>query len=96
MAIVVSTLRYDCSYHLSLIWTQVYNDATTFRSQIKQVTLAIVPLKYGLALLQGHTITSVKTKVSGLLKKKNFLCGDRDAEVHFNHSQHSTLNNSTG
>ncbi|KAG1852601.1 hypothetical protein C8R48DRAFT_777421 [Suillus tomentosus] len=62
------------------IVTQVYNDAATFRSWIKQVTLAIVPLKYRLALLQGNTIASVKMKASGLLKKTNFLCGDRDAE----------------
>ncbi|KAG1857126.1 hypothetical protein F4604DRAFT_1931667 [Suillus subluteus] len=58
----------------------VYNDAATFQSQIKQVALAIIPLKYGLALLQGNTIASVKMKASGLLKKTNFLCGDRDAE----------------
>ncbi|KAG2748757.1 hypothetical protein P692DRAFT_20734391, partial [Suillus brevipes Sb2] len=58
----------------------VYNDAATFRSRIKQVALAVVPLEYGLALLQGNTISSVKTKASGLLKKTNFLRGDRDAE----------------
>ncbi|KAG2737913.1 hypothetical protein P692DRAFT_20883111 [Suillus brevipes Sb2] len=58
----------------------VYNDAATFQSWIKQVVLAVVPLEYGLALLQGNTITSVKTKASGLLKKTNFLHGDCDAE----------------
>ncbi|KAG0695194.1 hypothetical protein DFH29DRAFT_1005677 [Suillus ampliporus] len=58
----------------------VYNDAATFRSRIKQVALAVVPLEYGLALLQGNTIASIKTKASGLLKKASFLHGDRDAE----------------
>ncbi|KAG1765165.1 hypothetical protein EV702DRAFT_1051114 [Suillus placidus] len=39
----------------------VYNDAATFRSRIKQIALAIVPLEYRLALLQGTTIADVKT-----------------------------------
>jgi hypothetical protein len=90
-------LLYYFSYCLSLIWTQVYNDAATFRSRIKQVVLAVVPLEYGLALFQENTIASVKTKASGLLKKTNFLRGDRDAEVCFNYyPRHSTPNNSTG
>jgi hypothetical protein len=96
MDIMVSTLHYYCSYHLLLIQTQVYNDDATFWSWIKQVALIIIPLEYRLALLQGNTITSIKMKASSLLKKTNFLCGDHDAEVHFNHSEHSTLNNSTG
>jgi hypothetical protein len=75
---------------------QVYNDAATFRSQIKQVALAVVPLEYGLALLQGNTISSVKTKASGLLKKTNFLRGDRDAEVCFIYPRHSILTSRQG
>ncbi|KAG1765869.1 hypothetical protein EV702DRAFT_1204396 [Suillus placidus] len=53
----------------------VYNDAATFQSWIKQVVLTVVPLEYGLALLQGNTIASIKMKASGLLKKTTFCMG---------------------
>ncbi|KAG1776903.1 hypothetical protein EV702DRAFT_1197928 [Suillus placidus] len=61
--------------------TVVFNDATTFRSKIKQIILTVVPMAYELALsVNGNTIDSVKLKATGLLKKAMYLHGHPDSE----------------
>ncbi|KAG2103741.1 uncharacterized protein F5147DRAFT_654648 [Suillus discolor] len=73
------------------IVTQVYNNAVTFRSWIKQVALAVVPIRYGLALVQGNTIANVKTKASDLLKRTKFLHSDCDDEGCASNFAHNAL-----
>ncbi|KAG1794237.1 uncharacterized protein HD556DRAFT_1308286 [Suillus plorans] len=61
--------------------TVVLNDAATFRSKVKQITLTVIPMVYELALgINGNTIDSIKLKATGLLKKAMYLHGHPDSE----------------
>jgi hypothetical protein len=60
--------------------TQMFNNAATFRSKVKQVALAVVPLEYEL-VSQGGTIAAVKIKASGLTRHSLFLRGVVDTHV---------------
>ncbi|KAG2090008.1 uncharacterized protein F5147DRAFT_658271 [Suillus discolor] len=68
----------------------IFNDAATFRSKIKQVALAVVPLEYEL-VSQGGTIAAVKIKASGLIRHLLFLCGVVDTHGHSSNFAHNAL-----
>jgi hypothetical protein len=59
---------------------QIYNDGATFRSRIKQVALAVVPVEYGFHA-QGATLISIKAEATKLIAKAMFLRGERDVNV---------------
>ncbi|KAG2337497.1 hypothetical protein BDR05DRAFT_1004979 [Suillus weaverae] len=67
-----------------------FNDTMTFRSKIKQVALAMVPLEYEL-VSQGGTIAAVKVKASSLIHHSLFLCGVVDAHGHSSNFAHNTF-----
>ncbi|KAG2112210.1 uncharacterized protein F5147DRAFT_771274 [Suillus discolor] len=68
----------------------IFNDAATFRSKIKHVALAVVPLEYEL-ISQGSSIATIKSKASGLIHHSLFLCGVADAQGHSSNFAHNAL-----
>ncbi|KAI6032171.1 hypothetical protein BKA83DRAFT_4488779 [Pisolithus microcarpus] len=82
--------------HKRSMATILFNDTKTFRSEIKKVTVRIVPFEYGLYPPEtiddnAERIDFVKKKATQLLESARYLCGDLDSLGRTSNFAHSAL-----